>query len=425
MGRSTMLAAAVTAALFIAPAVQAQTAGGPGRLPTGAAWGDHDLSPFYRWSQALPAEPGKVLREEDQPAQPEITAASAARRLLYTSTDARWRSGVVPVSGTLYLPKGAAPAGGWPLVAWAHGTLGVSDRCAPSWTGHKPRDAAYINRWLENGFAVVATDYQGLGGPGPHPYLNWEAEGRSVLDAARAALAARPGQIANALLVTGQSQGSGAAIGATRIAPTYAPELGLKATVATGVISRFPDAAHKVPPLSVTSPVFSMLLMLGGALPDDGPTADSLVSDKGRPVLAAGRDACSPDMAQVARRDKVDATNAFATAPDALGTRLGTVVDMPSVKIGVPILLGTGLADSLVLPRHQFGAVAALCATGSPVTWKSYEGATHNGGLHASFDDALALYRGALAGTPPASNCGSVSEPGTPGKAMAGIPYND
>jgi hypothetical protein len=146
----------------------------PGRaaasaLPVGQQAGDQYLSPFYSWTQALPAKPGEMLREEPMLSQIEIANAGLAQRILYTSTDLRWRAGIVPVSGTFYLPKGEPPAGGWPLVAWAHGTLGVSDRCAPSWTGHKARDATYIDRWLENGFAVVATDYQGLGGPGPHP----------------------------------------------------------------------------------------------------------------------------------------------------------------------------------------------------------------------------------------------------------------
>ena len=185
----------------------------PARLPVGPAAGDQVLSPFYRWDGVLPAQAGALLRDEAQPPQPEIDAASSARRILYTSTDVRWNSGLIPVSGTLYLPLGTPPAGGWPLAAWAHGTLGVADSCAPSWAMHKPRDAAYINRWLKAGFAVVATDYQGLGGPGPHPYLIWQAESRSVLDSARAALAARPGLIANAVIVTGQSQGSGPAIG--------------------------------------------------------------------------------------------------------------------------------------------------------------------------------------------------------------------
>ncbi|WP_246785834.1 lipase family protein [Bradyrhizobium sp. cir1] len=94
------------------------------------------------------------------------------------------------------LSAGTVDDGGWPLVAWAHGTLGVSDTCAPSWTGHKPRDATYIQRWLENAFAVVATDHHGLGGPGQHPYLVWQADGRSALDAVRAALSAYPDTIA-------------------------------------------------------------------------------------------------------------------------------------------------------------------------------------------------------------------------------------
>jgi hypothetical protein len=137
-------------------------------LPLGPKVGDQDLSPFYRWTERLPERPGMMLRKEPIVPQPEITHAGLAERILYTSTDFRWHAGIVPVSGTLYVPKGEPPAGGWPLVAWAHGTLGVSDRCAPSWTGHKPRDATYIGRWLESG---VATDYQGLGGHGPHPYL--------------------------------------------------------------------------------------------------------------------------------------------------------------------------------------------------------------------------------------------------------------
>lgn len=137
------------------------------RMPTGAAVGDQWLSPFYVWDSALPQRAGVMLRTEPVALQSKLTAAGLAQCMLYTSTDARWHAGIVPVSGTLYLPQGQPPKGGWPVVAWAHGTLGVADSCAPSWTQHRPRDATYLNRWLESGFAVVATDYQGLGGPGP------------------------------------------------------------------------------------------------------------------------------------------------------------------------------------------------------------------------------------------------------------------
>ncbi len=422
----------ISAATLIAVAVLtgavaiAQTRTETSKLPTGPEVGDQDLSPFYRWTQPLPAQPGKMLREEPMPAQPEIAAAGLAKRILYTSTDLRWHAGIVPVSGTFYLPKGDPPPGGWPLAAWAHGTLGVADRCAPSWTGHKPRDATYIDRWLENGFAIVATDYQGLGGPGPHPYLLWEAEGRSLLDGARAALESYKSKLANKVFITGQSQGSGAALGATRIAPGYAADMPLLATVATGVVATFPDFTYKPPQRSAASLLrYVVLTMIGGALPDDAPSPDALATDQGKMLLEAAREGCSGTVNAAARRDGVNASNAFVEPLDKIVARLTPVTDMPAVKLPMPVLLGTGLADTILVPRRQYAAVSALCSAGSDLVWKTYPGASHNGGLNASFADALAFFRSVLAGQTPRSNCGSLVEPGLPGARFSGIPFND
>ena len=357
------------------------------------------------------------------PAQPEITSAGSAKRILYTSTDARWHSGIIPVSGTLYLPTGEPPRGGWPLVAWAHGTLGVADSCAPSWTGHKPRDATYIDSWLKNGFAVVASDYQGLGGPGPHTYLIWEAEGRSVLDGIRAALGAYRSMLAEKVFVTGQSQGSGAALGATRIAPSYAPELPLLATVATGVVSTFPD---KPPgPTSIGSPIYVMLQTIGGALPDESPSVDSLVTEKGRALLQAARTSCTPEMRAVAVREGIKADDAFVEPLEKIEARLTAVTNMTSIRMPVPILVGTGLSDALLSPQRQYAAATALCAAGSQLTWKTYSGVTHNGGVNVSFPDALAFFHKVMAGTTVESNCDALAEPGKPGAPAPGISFND
>jgi hypothetical protein len=396
-------------------------------LPQGPIVGDQDLSPFYRWTGALPERPGLVLREEGIPDQPEIVAAATARRILYSSTDARWRSGIIPVSGTLYLPKRAAPQGGWPLVAWAHGTLGVSDRCAPSWSRHRPRDGEYINNWLEQGFAVVATDYQGLGGPGPHPYLNWEAEGRSVLDAARAALGQSNGQIANTIIITGQSQGSGASLGATRLAPSYAPDLNIKASIATGIISAFPPAdktpsseqsfARSVPPQ------LTILMMIGGALGDDAIKPDDLVTEVGKPMLQAAREGCNAELAQVVRSNGLTLANSLKD-PE-IADRLSAIIDMSPVRMPVPVFLATGLADKSIYPQRQYAAVAALCATGSHVVWKAYAGVSHNGTVHAAYPDELAFVQAALAGNPMQSNCASIADPGLPGDPLPGFKFND
>ena len=398
-----------------------------GSLPQGPIVGDQDLSPFYRWTGTLPDKPGLMLREEPIPDQPEIVAAATARRILYTSTDARWRSGIIPVSGTLYLPKRAAPQGGWPLIAWAHGTLGASDRCAPSWSRHRPRDGEYINNWLEQGFAVVATDYQGLGGPGPHPYLNWEAEGRSVLDAARAALEQAKGQITNAIIITGQSQGSGASLGATRLAPSYAPDLNIKASIATGIVSAFPAADKK--PSSEQSfarsvpPQLTILMVIGGALGDDAIKPDDLVTEAGKPLLQAGREGCNAELAQVVRNNGLTLANSLKD-PE-IADRVSAVIEMIPIQMPVPVFLATGLADKSIHPRRQYAAVAALCAARSHVVWKTYAGVSHNGTVHAAYADELAFVQAALAGTPMQSNCASISDPGPPGDPLPGFKFND
>ena len=393
-----------------------------GRLPVGPAAGDMELSPFYRVTDLLPEAPGILLREEAMRDQPEIDAASENRRILYTSTDVRWQSGQIPVSGTVYLPVGKAPAKGWPLMAWAHGTLGIADACAPSWTGFRPRDATYINRWLKAGFAVVVTDYQGLGGPGPHPYLNWQAEGRSVLDSIRAAIAARPAQISNRVIISGQSQGSGATLGAARLAREYAPELKVLGAVATGLVSTFPGGPVSVP---VRNSSNMFLSFAAGGLRDAGPQIDDIVSDKGRQLLDTARIACTGEVTKLARKLRIgELSETLSISMERLEELRIPVTDMPMGNIGVPLFVGTGLADATITPVRQYAAVSALCASGTSVVWNRYEGHGHDGALHGSFDDSVAFARTVLAKKKISSNCSKIAQPGPPGARREGLLFN-
>lgn len=394
-----------------------------GSLPVGPAAGDQPLSPFYRAEDPLPARSGALLRAEPIELQPELSAAERGWRLLHTSEDARWHSGQVPVSGLLLLPKGERPAGGWPVLAWAHGTLGIADRCAPSWTGLRERDATYINRWLAAGHAVVLTDYQGLGGPGPHPYLNWRVEGRSVLDAVRAALQLRKGELANQVVLAGQSQGSGAALGAARLAKAYAPDLVVRGVIATGLNSSFPDGPVSLPERNSAN---MFLSYAAGGLRDDAPSIDELVNDKGRQLLEAARSGCTADVVKTARRLRVASlADAFAITMEKLAELRLPVTDMPVARIGMPVFVGTGLADATILPERQYAAVSALCAGGDGVTWQRYGGHGHDGALHGSFDDSLAFATRALRGQPQPSACQSLERPGPPEARRADLPFND
>ena len=70
------------------------------------------------------------------------------------------------------------------MISYAHGTVGLVNRCAPSFRDDLP---AFLGEYLKAGFAFVATDYEGLGPAGPHPYLNGKSEAYGQTDIVRAA----------------------------------------------------------------------------------------------------------------------------------------------------------------------------------------------------------------------------------------------
>ncbi len=150
------------------------------------------------------------------------------------------------------------------------------------------RDARYLNAWLQQGYAIVATDYQGLGTPGPHPYLAVRPEAYSVLDSVRAVLKRFP-DVANRIVVIGQSQGGGAAFATVGIASGYAPELGIRGSVATGVpfLSSSMELQSNSAPSeqadqTVAYELYIAIMMQQG---DASLTANQLVTEKARPWL--------------------------------------------------------------------------------------------------------------------------------------------
>jgi Secretory lipase len=203
----------VRCALVFAASVVASLLASPSRSHAETLQGDGRVPQFYQSQEKLPSRPGILLKHETLEAELGINGAGLAYRLLYTSTDGNSDRDIVAVSGALFLPAGKPPQGGWPLVAWAHGTVGIADICAPSVQGRSLRDVTYLRRWLSEGFAVVATDYQGLGVPGPHLYLNTRSEAYSVIDSIRAAEQGFP-NLSHQAIIVGQSQGGQAAFAA-------------------------------------------------------------------------------------------------------------------------------------------------------------------------------------------------------------------
>ena len=141
------------------------------------------------------AGPGTIIRSTPITGAP---AGARAWKVLYHSRSVDGRD--IAVSGVVIAPTGRTPHGGRVVVTWAHGASGLADLCAPSKQPDIASGAAstsgpagygtvmpYVQTFLDAGYVVAATDYEGLGTPGVHPLLVGESEGRSVLDAARAA----------------------------------------------------------------------------------------------------------------------------------------------------------------------------------------------------------------------------------------------
>ncbi|HEM7307572.1 TPA: alpha/beta fold hydrolase [Acinetobacter baumannii] len=144
----------------------------------------------------------------------------------------------VPATSLVFTPNTPPPVGGWPIVVWAHGTTGVADVCAPSKAALADSTKDLISKLLAAGYVVVAPDYEGLGTPGIHPFLNVKSEAFSITDAVVAArnyLSQRNLLTSKKWVTVGHSQGGHAALGAAQYASRA--QLEYKGTVAVAPAS--------------------------------------------------------------------------------------------------------------------------------------------------------------------------------------------
>ena len=209
---------------------------------------DERLEPttaFYRVTgEDLKSGRGHLIKSETLTGAAALADADASYRVIYEST-----SGItgqldkpIGVSGIIAFPAQSARAGGWPVVSWAHGTVGSADICAPSMDEYVQADFGekglgllrninraphkLLNAFLRNGWAVAMTDYEGCGCYGNHPYLLGESEGRGILDivpALHELAAAETGEtVSDQYVIVGHSQGGQAALFGASLAGSYA-----------------------------------------------------------------------------------------------------------------------------------------------------------------------------------------------------------
>ncbi len=185
--------------------------------------------------------PGTVLSSQPLSAEQLIPAAARGYRLIYRTTG---QNGEPVVSGgSVYVPAGTPPPGGWRVVSWGHGTSGMTEGCTPNLDGGMAdtfNETPQLSSYLTAGYAVEATDYVGLGAEGVYEYLGGRAAGHAVIDIVRAAQALEPA-LSHSYVLAGHSIGGQSVLAAAQMSSNYAPELDLHGTLAYAPTSNVDD----------------------------------------------------------------------------------------------------------------------------------------------------------------------------------------
>ena len=317
------------------------------------------LDAFYTPPAEITGEEGDVIRSE--PAPDWDVPGATATRILYVTRDANTDVKRV-AGGTVWIPTKAAE-GDRKVVAWAHPTVGLGDSCAPSRT---PKSLKLTNAWIQQmvaeGWIVTATDYSGLGTPEPFTYLEGEQETTDVVNSVRAAAAP-----ASDLYATINQQWD------QTLSWVIGPE----------VVVSWPDTYPEL-------------------------EASDVVSDTGLGATESQAQDCLTDagLFGLARQEVLKETY-FKVNPYTNADWAAALEDQTPkpTKPSMPVFVGQGTADEVVLANSTAAMQEQWCKAGSDLTMEWLGGVNHqNAGLTAgpAVVDWLA---DRFAGKPTAPNC--------------------
>lgn len=339
----------------------------------------------------LPAKtPGTLLSIQ---AQNTDLFPNASQRFLITYRSRGIQSEPIVASGFILLPKGKAPKEGWPILAWAHGTTGVADTCAPSsdYVGgpvhiYQQIAAKALNAWLARGYAVVAPDYQGLGTPSGHPYMNAQSQLHTVVDAVRTTHHLKPYKFNKNWYVMGHSQGGAASLAVAAYGQKDAPELNLRGAIALAPggyqyegIAEY-VATHSQIDTSVAA--FFPIVLLGAEAADPSLAPANLVSPEMVKILNQARSRCLSEL-------QSDLKQAPKTVfkPNVNLTPLTNYLKKQSIENmipTVPVMVVQGEKDQLVDSRGTYAYYQQICKMGKPIAFYPLKEGDHRDSLRQS-----------------------------------------
>jgi pimeloyl-ACP methyl ester carboxylesterase len=330
--------------------------------------------PFYDPPATVPAQPGRLIRAELLTDR-KIPAGTRVGRILYTTTLNDTTAAVA--SATVLVP--IAPSDhARPVISWAHGSLGIAPRCAPSLRQNPIDDVPGLDQIVQRGWVLVAPDYPGLGTVAPNPYLIGQGEARASLDAVRAAHQIRDLSLDPRTVVWGHSQGGHAALWQGIIAPKYAPDANV-----IGVIADSPPTdmgalltIHRGDPVEASVGSF-VATVYSQFYPDV--VFDQIVRRNAQAAARQMSGLCFDDdgmrAAQPLLMQLVGAPLLANPDSDGLGNRLRE--NDPNGPIAVPLLVVQGMADQMVSPEITGRFVQQQCLAGLSIEYITFSGLDH------------------------------------------------
>lgn len=332
--------------------------------------------------------PGEILKSEMVDANKlSLLSGVTVYRIQYTSVDLD--GSVVPVTGFVALPQVnyRAKDGKFPVVAYAHGTIGLFSGCAPS-NGPALYDYYTWQPVSQRGYAIVATDYAGLGNNyTTHKYLSLVPHAADVYYSVVAARKAFFGHmLADEWMSAGHSQGGGAAwklaeskfvandssyLGTVAMAPaTYVVDMfldNLNGTQFAGYLTYLPFAVQRGVPGFNTS-------FVGKVMQKRVELAEKLqVCLRGMFALTAG----------IAKNDLLDPAGLESSKKQLLEWQ-NKNTPARGGKSPAPILVIQGLADRTVQATTTEEAWRNACSAGNELHLRLYEGQDHSPSIQAA-----------------------------------------
>jgi pimeloyl-ACP methyl ester carboxylesterase len=354
------------------------------------------LTSFYDTPEPLPAgKPGQLIRAQ-QFDEYRLSYEVSVYRILYHSVSPQGKD--VAASGVVLLPEGTPPAGGWPIVAWAHDFTGSARACAPSLLKNL-KEGPLLSMYANAGYTVVATDYAGLGTNFPPAGQDIRSNALDVIYSIQAARAALP-QLGGKWVVAGYSQGAQVAVGVAEAAEVKGDSNYLGAVA----ISGFAEPLEIFERIAADGPNYSLVLSLAHGIKTVYPEfrVEDMLTDKGMLRYRESGQSCETK------------PNAESTARDLLkpGWEHNRYVESFFSRNNVgendvhgPLLVISGDSDAAVPSALTAKAVSRLCGQKARVLFVSYPGLSSSAALSNSVSEQLSWIQARSAGRDAPSNC--------------------